>query len=350
MRLIHKVKNELRPRGVREHGNSLESPLEKIATGIMKYNGEVPTSNGIPVVPQFFDSLQSCIVSPDHLLTALVRDAINLSYHTLGSKELRRGVEAFMLAHLNACDMTRQSKLFHPTKNVLHGMNMSSLYEINCIAVSSFRNAIVAVNNSRKNRNLALFQIPTGFYEALSILESITDLVSFLWSLPLSSNPRNLKNAVEKSSQLVEIYLEKVRTICTLTHRSAATSSFSSVSLNSRKRKVPKTNSLQSAAIRFIDKPNVHRLRELVYSTLRKFGSLHACSELQLERTHQNLKRAISKGDNKDVHLRAMRDCIIDDWQARCHMALVKYDIDKDIGSESFARLVGGEAYNNSWL
>ncbi len=55
--------------------------------------------------------------------------------------------------------------------------------------------------------------------------------------------------------------------------------------------------------IKCVDKLNVHRLLELVHSTLPLVGSLSRCGELVLEKAHQSLKRAIKQSNHKEIHL-----------------------------------------------
>ncbi len=64
-------------------------------------------------------------------------------------------------------------------------------------------------------------------------------------------------------------------------------------------------------AIKCVDKPNTHRILELVHCTLPMVGHIARCEELVLERAHQPLKRAIKKSNNRDIHMHAMRSLFL---------------------------------------
>lgn len=70
-------------------------------------------------------------------------------------------------------------------------------------------------------------------------------------------------------------------------------------------------------AIQALDRPNLHRLQELVFSTVPMIGSVHRIGELPLEKTHQLFKRAIGQSINKYVQIQSVQNAIFDDWQGR---------------------------------
>ncbi len=69
-----------------------------------------------------------------------------------------------------------------------------------------------------------------------------------------------------------------------------------------------------------IDKPNVHRLLELAYTTLPMMGHISRVDELVLEKCHQSLKRAIHQSNNKDIQLFSMSTAMFNDWEGRLNM------------------------------
>ncbi len=96
-------------------------------------------------------------------------------------------------------------------------------------------------------------------------------------------------------------------------------------------------------AIKTIDKPNVHRLVELVRTTLPMIGHVSRVGELVLEKAHQILKRAIRLSNNKEVHLQSVTSAIFNDWQGR--MALSVPLLHEVKGVLACARLLGGRNY-----
>ncbi len=73
-------------------------------------------------------------------------------------------------------------------------------------------------------------------------------------------------------------------------------------------------------AIRTVDKPNVHRLREFAQTTLPLFGYIGRVGELVLEKTHQTLKRHIQLSNNRNIQIHAMSSAAFADWQGRLTM------------------------------
>ncbi len=84
-----------------------------------------------------------------------------------------------------------------------------------------------------------------------------------------------------------------------------------------RRVQIEKERDLCLLAIRTIDKPNIHRLRELVMSTLPMFGHVVHIGELVLEKAHQSLKRGVHQSNQKQSHLQSLQGVAFNDWQGR---------------------------------
>ncbi len=70
-------------------------------------------------------------------------------------------------------------------------------------------------------------------------------------------------------------------------------------------------------AIKTVDKPKLHRLRELVYTSLPMISRSTCFGEPVFEKTHQLLKRAIIISNNRDIQFQCMRSVAYNDWEGR---------------------------------
>ncbi len=84
-----------------------------------------------------------------------------------------------------------------------------------------------------------------------------------------------------------------------------------------RKAELAKEHRDRLMAIKGIDKPNIHRLVELVHCTLPMIGHVSNIGELVMEKAHQTLKRAIQQSNKKDVQVQSVQSSAFNDWQGR---------------------------------
>ena len=68
---------------------------------------------------------------------------------------------------------------------------------------------------------------------------------------------------------------------------------------------------------KIFDRPNLHRLRELMAHTLPMFGNLKHIQELILEKGHQQAKRSLKMSNQKNPQLQAMNDALVEDLLCR---------------------------------
>lgn len=103
------------------------------------------------------------------------------------------------------------------------------------------------------------------------------------------------------------------------------------------------------AAIQLIDRPNTHRLRELVDTTHHMMGRFDDVAEMVLERRHQILKRSIQTSNYKARHDHAMRCALLNDWQGRLTLSIADARKgDKKAQLACFRLLAGREAVHSS--
>ena len=101
---------------------------------------------------------------------------------------------------------------------------------------------------------------------------------------------------------------------------------------------------------KLIDKPNIHRLLELVTHTIPILSHCHLISEMLFESAHQPLKFSLSRNSNKNGHIYAVDLVLSKDWFTRiCHVwnswKAASSDEDKELLMMSLLRLFLGEAF-----
>jgi len=76
------------------------------------------------------------------------------------------------------------------------------------------------------------------------------------------------------------------------------------------------TNNLLGAGL---DKPNAHRLLELVFHTIPTFGHARNCTEMVLESLHQVFKKWLPKSTHQNCHISAVERALSCDWAGRVY-------------------------------
>lgn len=218
-------------------------------------------------------------------------------------------------------------------------MSMSELYALSVIAHDAF----LAACQSEARKNSSRYPVSTKCLEALSLLESCSNLI-----LQLCQNPQmhsgaypeftsvqngNMQTNLQRLQLLTFSYLAKIKSVCRMKEEHCALLDDSSCS-RQEKIEAQKIYKEVLIAIKAIDKPNVHRLLELVLCTLPMVGQITRIGELVLEKTHQVVKRAIKLSNNRQVQLHAMQSAAINDWQGRLTML-----VEDGLSSSSTARL-----------
>jgi len=92
-----------------------------------------------------------------------------------------------------------------------------------------------------------------------------------------------------------------------------------------------------------LDKPNLHRLRELVIHTLPKFGHVRHISDLTYEHKHQALKKGYQRGNNTENNNFALRTDVYQNWKqtlGRTYTKLSRNDLFQDERKEYTAFLL----------
>ncbi len=308
--------------GVRANPDSAGLPLHLFRTAILQARSSVPvTVDGQALLPHRFDPYRGCFIAPDHLLTGHLRDVINLAFRLLPSAACRKTVERVMLSFLVEAGLPSQNRLFDHDKKALYTMSMTQLYAIAMVAELAFAKGVdLSITCITSTSTLS-----PKFISAINLIGSCAELITTIWLKPDISRDgqvaaeiileNNGQTYIEFVQQCVQRHIHKVRDLCSMQDSDvSALDSDLTVSERSRLSHMHRDCLL---AIKTIDKPNVHRLWEMAYSTLPLFGHMSCIGELVLEKTHQSLKRVIKRSNNRDVHIQCMESIAFDDWQGR---------------------------------
>ena len=293
-----KAEDHLQRYGLKSGSDFLNNPppLHRLHQELSKARHRVPlTENGQPVVPATFDPYLSVLVAPDHLLTGLSVDVINLNFRILSPGQ-RVMVEAILLHMLQSNGMRHEAHVYNHGKLCLHSMSMSSIYNLLLLSPWAFlcashadQSGTVRTQEFRPpSRQVSLlFQLQMLVSKTQYYPQPSLDGVSRSSVLSDDENARSLK-------EMAEHYVREVDSLCKTCSHSK----------------------------KFLDKPNIHRLLELYHHSIPAMGHVRHFQELMFETAHQPLKRALRQSNHRDAQLHAMHAIAEDEWKYRLHAAL----------------------------
>ena len=120
------------------------SPLLEFEEELRKVRSDIPLNqNGDPVVPGLFDPHRSNIIAPDHLLSGVSKDILNLCFASLPSGEYRDRMSALICNALVENGLPRQRSVYSVSKNSLHNMRLSDVFCVLTMAVGVYRNFVL---------------------------------------------------------------------------------------------------------------------------------------------------------------------------------------------------------------
>ncbi len=312
--------------GLKYQTGSPGTVLHYIRSQLHSTKGCIPkTVEGQPVVPGTIDPYKACIIAPDHLLTGHARDCINIALQYLPRRASREQCEKYMLESLDTCKLPTQRRIVNHEKKKLYSMTMTELYALSLVAWYAFVK-VRDILPREGNCPVAIRKLD----QAIDLVQSAGKLIARFWFKPNIEHDSTLDVALFEEDggnkyflrmrTVVNQHIALVEGICTMPDCDALNISNSTYS-RVRRAELTRERQLCDLARRTVDKPNVHRLRELVYETLPMFGHVSIFGELPLEKTHQQLKRAIKMSNQKSSHIQAMDSAIFRDWQGRLSMA-----------------------------
>lgn len=222
-----------------------------------------------------------------------------------------------MLAFVKEANIPVQTRVFDHDKKALLQMSMTELYAIYAVAHASF----VAACNYRSR--LLNHQLPQKCLEAIEMVKSCCKLIHELKWFPVHNVDgyaavHEFEHAAGQSHMkglqfLALCHLKQLKYICTMKDTDVLLTE-DPKSRRSKRQELSKTQASIRLALKSLDKPNVHSLRELLFTTLPMVGYIGRVGELVLENTHQKLKRTITQSNKRDIQLQCVRDAASSDW------------------------------------
>jgi len=257
-------------------------------------------TNGRPVVPSCFDGFAAANVAPDHLLSGHYSDIMNCALNTL-EKEKRDVFLDLIRAKADECGVILPNRLDSSDEIQMATMKTSEMFAIIPLAHICYDQVIRMDNRSV----IQDFQI-----KILNTLRSAKEMAAVLWT----------DGAVYEK---LALHMEQIRATCEISD-----SMIGRVRLTDGTTKAEKKMSYQDKivhrCVRFLDKPNTHRLVEYMAQHQEMWQSMVPVTELSLEKCHQRAKQALRRTNGKEEHFFVMRNIRFNDWQGRLFGCLVR--------------------------
>ena len=103
-------------------------PLSYLSKKLNQVVDRIPlSSQGVPVLSGIFDSYRSNAVAPDHFLSGLAKNILNVCFRSLPSNDLRKKIDFLICSSLEANGIPRERTVYNVPKKKLHKMSMSSV-------------------------------------------------------------------------------------------------------------------------------------------------------------------------------------------------------------------------------
>ena len=113
-----------------ENAKPQEQPLAMLREQLLAVRPSIPgTTDTIPVITGLFDPFRSSIISPEHLLSGLTRNAVDLFFRML-PPGARKDLEIAICAALVQNGFPRHQTVCNERKIQLHTMSLSSVFSV----------------------------------------------------------------------------------------------------------------------------------------------------------------------------------------------------------------------------
>ncbi len=223
------------------------------------------------------------LVAPDHLITGLFKGVLLIIFMQLPDDDARDRLQICLKSSLAEFGFQSQSVLYKcKKKKLVPGLSMSILYCILTVIPSTLQalNLLEDLPSKRMlvnlNRLFALsFWWPTMNHDGQKAWRFVHGCHIGLYHQALQILASNFVKCVDKFHK-----------------------SFPSLSC-------------------YIDRPNIHRLLELVHHTMPMFNHLLYVCELVFESAHQPLKFSLSRNHTLNSHVYAVHLSLAKDWMIR---------------------------------
>lgn len=290
-------------------------PLLKFA---QNYNERVRTVSGSSHLRHdSLDGYDLNIIAPDHLVTGLFKGILTLCFIQMETDDLRSRLTSLLREHLLLYGFQTQSVLFKNRK-LVPGLSMSTLYCILSLLPALLQSMGILDSLPPKSMLLHLHR----FF-----------CLSFWWPTIDSDGERAWKFVHGKHMHLYHNTLQRMASNFV---KSVHTYCKSYPTLSSH-----------------IDRPNVHRLLELVIHTIPAYNHVSYICELVYESAHQPLKFYLSRNHSANSHIYAVQLILAKDWIVRLwclwkiHCDARETDKYRKVALVGLLRLIGGSVIDD---
>lgn len=246
-----------------------------------KRNGSSPCS-------LVFDYALSIPALPDHVMSGIISYTMNACFDQLEFDHTRKRVEMRIVssANMNGLDVKRHILSWEKTKrgwkySGVASNSMSSWYSVLLVASRVFLDVY-----SEKPKSV--FLLPIKLQEVMAIMyrwpkKEVEGMGCADWEFANRADQVLYHHAV--ADRAVQ-FLHSARTEYTVDQEIG----------------------------KYLDKPIVHRLLEIVMHTIPLYGHARICSEMILEHTHQQFKSWLQRNTHCDAHITATEKAVSKDW------------------------------------
>lgn len=223
------------------------------------------------------------LIAPDHLITGLFKGLLTITFIQLPDNTARDKLQICLRSSLSEFGFQSQFVLFNnKKKKLVPGLSMSILY------------CILTVLPSTLQALKLLDQHP-----AKQIVMNLNRLFSLAFWWPTFNHDGQQAWKFVHGSHM-HLYHRSLQILASNFVKSVRTFSKSYSELS-----------------RHVDKPNIHRLLELVQHTIPTFNHVAYICELVFESAHQPLKFFLSRNHTLNSHIHSVQLILAKDWMVR---------------------------------
>jgi len=302
--------------GIPENPSRTRLALYKWQDEIRATRGTVPvTSEDRPVVPSDFDPFQGTAIGFDHVFAGHFSDLLNAAFCCLPTTPSRKKFEKAMLSLMATKHQPQQARLYSYEKSRLLKMSTTQKYVLLPFVPLAYAVTINGLDGA--DVDAEPITSPHSEYRKLILeaLVSLCSLVGCIWCIPRWSTS-NLAPYDDVLKSTFRCHWRNLAMLCDVPEAmELACKDKDNVTLN--KKKIPKEYKSRFMCIRYLEKPNTHRLHEYVIEQILDWSHPIWMGELSLERAHQKMKTALQKTNGKEEHLQVMNAVRFNDWLGR---------------------------------
>lgn len=300
--------------------NTDQCPLIRFAC---KHNEQMKDSDVAPGLPSCKkDGYALNLIAPDHMFTGLFKGLITIVFLQLPNELARDKVQISLKASLSDFGFQSQNVLFkHKKKKLVPGLSMSMLYAIMAVLPSTLQAQNLLDNLPSKHMLLNLQRLCGIAFWWPHLNQDGIQAWNFVHGSHMKLFHRSLQILASNFVKSVQVFSESYFELA-----------------------------------KHVDKPNIHRLLELVQQTIPLFNHIGYFCELVFESAHQPLKYFLSRNHSLNSHIHSVQLILAKDWMVRL-WSLWRIHFDEQESSDSrhhaligiFRLLLGGDIDSIDW-